>query len=417
MGHVTQEYKRWVPKAPVDPNFPNAYTLKCIKSIDELKEVLTFNTKVISFDTETTGLNAEEIDIVGYSFCMDGKTAYYVPVWHFNFGLGEEALDLIYNKMCNTDTVMMFNMRYDTRVMEYHGFTTLFKEIVESDKSEEEKEKEKLKLANRPFIKYDMSKVYTWDVQAVVYLADTNIKFPSLKASEEWYLGWRGASFEQTVSKAENPNAVTMKKDKEGNMVIKDMNFFYLTPDEAYEYAAVDALGTYLLGYKVKPFYDEARASGVLDTACLMPLTRFENELTLMDVDKLKKYSEIYAKKIADVQNRCWATAGRQFNLGSSKETNEVLKSLNISTGVYTKRGSMSTSKEAIQSCLKDLPANDPNRQFLEDLTNYGTYLKQKSSYVDNIIEAAENNKFHKNRLRFGYKTTEVPSRKISCWW
>ena len=161
MGHVTQEYKRWVPKAPVDPNFPSAYTLKCIRSIDELKEVLAFNTKALAFDTETTGLNAEEIDIVGYSFCMDGKTAYYVPVWHFNFGLGEEALDLIYEKMCNTDTVMMFNMRYDTRVMEYHGFTTLFKEIIESDKSEEEKEKDKLKLAKRPFIKYDMSKVHT----------------------------------------------------------------------------------------------------------------------------------------------------------------------------------------------------------------------------------------------------------------
>lgn len=415
MGHVTQEYKRWVPKAPVDPNFPSAYTLKCIRSIDELKEVLAFNTKVLAFDTETTGLNAEEIDIVGYSFCMDGKTAYYVPVWHFNFGLGEEALDLIYEKMCNTDTVMMFNMRYDTRVMEYHGFTTLFKEIIESDKSEEEKEKDKLKLAKRPFIKYDMSKVHTWDVQAVVYLADTNIKFPSLKASEEWYLGWRGASFEQTVSKAENPNAVTMKKDKEGNMVIKDMNFFYLTPDEAYEYAAIDALGTYLLGFKVKPFFDEARASGILDTMSLMPLTRFENELTLIDVDKLKKYSNIYARKIADVQNRCWTTAGRQFNLGSSKETNEVLKSLNISTGVYTKRGSMSTSKDAIQQCLKQLPDNDPNRQFLEDLTNYGTYLKQKSSYVDNIIEAAENNKFHKNRLRFGYKTTEVPSGRLAA--
>ncbi len=328
---------------------------------------------------------------------------------------GEESLDIIYNKMCNTNYVFMFNMRYDTRVMEYHGYTSLFKEIVDSDMTEDQKEEEKFKLTQKPYIKYDMTKVNTFDVQAVIYDIDTHVKYPSLKASEEWYLGWRGASFEQTVSKAENPNAISFKKDKEGNQVIKEMNFFYLTPEEAYEYAAVDALGTYLLAFKTMNFYTEAGASGYFDVYSLMPLTRFENELTLIDVERLKKYSEIYDKKIKGVQNRCWETAGRQFNLGSSKECNEVLKSLNIHTGVYTKNGSMSTSKEAIQSCLKSLAENDPNRQFLEDLTNYGTYTKQKSSYVDNIIEDAESNIHHKNRLRFGYKTTEVPSGRLAA--
>ena len=70
MGHVTQEYKRWIPKAPVNPDFPGAYTLKCIKSIDELKEVLAFESNTLAFDTETTGLNAEEVDIVGYSLFL-----------------------------------------------------------------------------------------------------------------------------------------------------------------------------------------------------------------------------------------------------------------------------------------------------------------------------------------------------------
>lgn len=88
-----------------------------------------------------------------------------------------------------------------------------------------------------------MTKVKIIDVQAMVYLSDTNIKYPSLKASEEWFLGWRGASFEETVRNAQNENAVTMKKDiKTGEMKIKELNFFYLTPGEAYSYAAVDAL-------------------------------------------------------------------------------------------------------------------------------------------------------------------------------
>ena len=133
MGKVTAEYVRWVPKAEPSDLFPYAYNLKWTKTIDELKEVLQPDVPIdyMSFDTETTGLNAEEIDIVGYSFCLDGKTAYYVPVWHHNFELGEEAIDLIYQKMCNAKIVAMFNMRYDVRVMEYHGYTNLFKGITE----------------------------------------------------------------------------------------------------------------------------------------------------------------------------------------------------------------------------------------------------------------------------------------------
>ena len=447
MSKVTAEYVPWIPKAEPSEVFPFLYDLKCIKSIEELKEILSIPTDYMAFDTETTGLNAEELDIVGYSFCLGnknergGEVAYYVPVWHCNFGLGEEALDLIYQKLCNTKTVAMFNMRYDVRVMEYHGYTTLFKEIQELPLEtlqnelniitnkyterglecpyktfEDIREKHKLELSNRPFIKYDMSKVNILDVQAMVYLVDTNIKYPSLKGSEEWYLGWRGASFEQTVSKAKDTRAITMTTDrKTGEQKIKDMNFFYLDPDEAYEYAAVDALGTYLLGIKLKPFLDEAKISGILDNNCLMPLTRFENELTLIDVDRLKAYSNKLDKKIKEVQERCWRTAGREFNLGSNKDCNEVLKSLHISTGVTTKRGEMSTSKDSIQKCLATLPDNSPNKQFLMDLTNYGTYTKQKSSYMDNIIEMCESNIHHKNRLRFSYKTCEVPSGRLAA--
>ena len=309
MAKSKLEYVPWLPKAKVSDLFPYAYKLELIEDIDTLKQVLSNQFDYMSFDTETTGLNQEEIDIVGYSICFDGITSYYIPVWHFNFGLGEEALDLIYERMCKCKTVFMFNMRYDVRVMEYHGYTTLYKDIVESGLSEEEIYKKKLELTKKAFIKYDMTKVNSFDVQALVYLVDTNIKFPSLKSSEEWYLGWRGASFEQTVSKAQNENAI--KLDRDGN--IKSMNFFYLTPQEAYEYAAVDALGTFLLALKLMPFYYEAKFSGELDIKCLMPLTRFENELTAIDTGLLKTYSVYLDNKIKEVQHRCWNTARKRI--------------------------------------------------------------------------------------------------------
>ena len=85
MGRVTTAYQRWVPKAAPDMNYPFAYETKCIKSIEELKQVLSIPTDYMSFDTETTGLSPEENFIVGYSLCLDGKVAYYVPVNHYTF--------------------------------------------------------------------------------------------------------------------------------------------------------------------------------------------------------------------------------------------------------------------------------------------------------------------------------------------
>ena len=380
MAQNSEHYVCYINKAKPSDLYPLAYNFKLISSMEELKEALSVSTEYMGFDTETTGLNPEKCFIVGYSFCLDGKNAYYVPVRHSTGGLGDEALDLIYDKMCNTKIVAMFNMRFDVRMMEYHGF-------IDSTLSNEEK-------LMKQFFKYDMSKVNVLDVQAMVYLADTNIKYPSLKSSEEYYLGWRGTSFEETLG--------------------DNVNFYYLTPEESYEYASTDALGTYLLGIKLKPFMDEAKTSGQLDVQCLQPLTRFENETTLIDTDKLRKYSQDLATEISNVQKRCYDTAGYSFNLGSPKDKNLVLERLGIYTGERTKRGEMKTGKENIENTLKTMEKGTKEYQFLSDLSKYATLVKQKSSYIDNVIEMC-NNEFHPNRLRFGYKTCEVPSGRLAA--
>lgn len=380
MAQNSEHYVCYINKAKPSDLYPLAYNFKLVSSMEELKEALSVSTEYMGFDTETTGLNPEKCFIVGYSFCLDGKNAYYVPVRHSIGGLGDEALDLIYDKMCNTKIVAMFNMRFDVRMMEYHGF-------IDSTLSNEEK-------LMKQFFKYDMSKVNVLDVQAMVYLADTNIKYPSLKSSEEYYLGWRGTSFEETLG--------------------DNVNFYYLTPEESYEYASTDALGTYLLGIKLKPFMDEAKTSGQLDVQCLQPLTRFENETTLIDTDKLRKYSQDLATEISNVQKRCYDVAGYSFNLGSPKDKNLVLERLGIYTGERTKRGEMKTGKENIDATLKTLDKGTKEYQFLSDLSKYATLTKQKSSYIDNVLEMC-NNEFHPNRLRFGYKTCEVPSGRLAA--
>lgn len=394
-GKAKFNYKSWIDPVPESKDFPEKYNFHLVESIEELKNVLSAKTATMGFDTETTGLNHEDIFMVGYSFCMNGKDAYYVPVKHEKGGLGDEAIDIIYDKMCNTPIVFMFNMRYDVRVMEWHTFKESIEKIDSANISEEQKLLLKEQLLKRQVMsKYDMTKVNTIDVQAIIFDIDTNNKYPALKKSEKYFLGWAGDTFEQTLNGAEN--------------------FYYLDPKDAYFYAATDALGTQLLGLKLIPFLKQAKKSGELDVKCLMPLSRFECELTRIDVDKLKNYSVDLTEQIEACQHRCWETAGEEFNLGSPVDNNRVLTKLNIHTGVTTTRG-MSTSKAAIEGCLQTLSKDDPARQLLKDLVDYASLSKQRSSYVDNVIEMCKAAKNHPNRLRFSYKNTEVPSGRFAA--
>lgn len=376
------EYKHFIRKAQPSDLYPNAYNLKLVDNIEELTQILSQPTDYISFDTETNGLNPEENHIVGYSFCLDGKNAYYVAVHHAvgDHNLGVPALDLIYNKMLQTKNVLMFNMRFDCRIMEYVGF-----------------DDDPLPLDQRwtkTHFRYDMTKLNVWDIQVLVYLADTNKKYPSLKWAEEWFLGWRGASFEDTLGAAEN--------------------FEYLDPKECYTYAATDALGTFLLFPKTFPFYQEAKMSGQFDVQSLMPLMRYEDESLLIDRKMLEQYAVELDHDIQQVEQESWDIVGFPFNLSSPKEKSQIFDRLGISTGEKNTRGEWKSGEWEIDNALKVMDPLSPNYKLLNNLKEYAKLKKQKSSYVDNIIEMC-NNPAHPNRLRFSYKNTEVPSGRYSA--
>lgn len=274
MFQEKEEYINWVKRSKPNNDFPSKYNLELIDSIYKLRDILLKNKdkKYMSFDTETTGLDFETLFLVGYSFSFDGINAYYVPVNHNDYyvidseieitqqeysdslfnkeelikfiekenryykqilhkensSLGYESVELIYKKMLECEYVFLFNARYDLRVMEKYGF-------VENGIPYEERN-EKL------YYYFDMSKIKYLDVQVMIFLADTNIKFPSLKKSEEYYLGWRGDSFEETIGDLKN--------------------FYYVSPLNAYRYAATDALGTFQLATIMYKFYQEANTYG-----------------------------------------------------------------------------------------------------------------------------------------------------------
>ena len=87
------QYERWIKPAQPSTLYPFAYNFILVNSIEQLRDILSQNFNVVAFDTETTGLNLDEAKLVGYSFCFNGKDAYYVPVDH-----AEYETDTVVNK-------------------------------------------------------------------------------------------------------------------------------------------------------------------------------------------------------------------------------------------------------------------------------------------------------------------------------
>lgn len=434
-----QQYQRWILPAQPSPLYPLAYNFVLVNSIDELKTILKTPFTEISFDTETTGLDLDEAFLVGYSFCFDGRTAYYVPVDHAEYevlseitkeeyislkeqgqtnikesekkyyiinqiikpGLGSEAVFLFYKRILLCKNVFMFNARFDIKVFEKYGF-------VQNNVPYETR----YEMLNDGI---DMSKVNFLDVQVLVFLADTNVPYPSLKKSEEYFLGWRGASFEETLGDVEN--------------------FYYLKPEEAYVYAATDALGTFLLAKELMPIYYESYehtryqntfnndvpyVSSYLDNKFLYPLMIMEEELVNIDVDKLKSYSEYYQNEIDRVEDEAFSICGQAFNMGSPKQKSEMFKLLGITTYnpdgsvAVNKRGELKSDKNSINNTLSKYSLTDNQRKFMQDILNYASLSKQKGTYTDNFIEMCSKSHYG-NRLRFSYKTMVVPSGRLAA--
>ena len=373
------DYKHWVGAVPKVDSWYKNFNFVLVESMEDLENI--FKDKkdyYLAFDTETTGLNFEEIDLVGYSFCLDGKTAYYVPVYHFQYegNLGEESVKFIYERMCEAKKVFMYNMRYDARIMEYYGY---------------KENKADLDKRRWMYVKFDMSKVDYYDVSVPVWLADTNQKYPSLKWSSLHFLGIEQLHFDEVIENAGS--------------------FFYLNPSENQDtvfYAAADALCTFLLATATVKYFSEGKYSAKFDNMVLYPLLHYENEKIWLDGDVLKNLYRVATERVDKMERDVYAMIGGQINLNSPVQVAQAFERLGIDTGERTSRGTMSVGIKI----LADLPREYVEKfPALKSYINYKKTAKLLSSYIKPLMREYESRGY----CRFAYKTTEVPTGRLAC--
>lgn len=376
-----EHYRHFVPKAKEVPNWKNYFNFILLDSMDKLKEVFckisNLKDLVISFDTETTGLNFEEIYMVGYSFCFDGKNAYYVPVCHYNYSnnLGKESVDFIYDILVQAKKVLMFNARYDMRILEYYGY---------------QDNKDKFYENRKFYVEYDTSKISYFDVAIACWFADTNEKLPSLKSSSLHFLGFRQLKFDDVVDEAET--------------------FYYLNPGtnpNVVIYAASDALCTFLLSVKTIKYFMEGKIAAKADNALVYPLMKYEEERIWIDKEKTDKMALQAISYTREKELEVYRMLGKKINLNSPAQVASALSSLGIDTGEKTSSGNMSVSMKTLEKLPERIKKKYPE---LHSYIEYKETFKVLTSYIKVIKDASDTCGF----IRSAYKTTEVPTGRLA---
>lgn len=390
---IEQDFTHWVTPVKLNDDWPSKFNFSCITSIEQLRNTLRSYVNLdgsypmMGFDTETAGLNPEEDSIVGYSFAFNETDAYYVPTAHLNLALGDEALDLIYDVMCKSKLVLMFNARFDIRMMEWLHFEN---ESIDF-------KHDFIVKARQLYSKYDMSKVTIYDIQTMIWAMDSAHYYPSLKWAELQFLGWRSNTFEETQGGASN--------------------FAYLDPTnpKTYNYAATDALALILLYNCSKWIRDEAKLSLQMHAqGKIIPLTRFEQTPILADVPLLKKQSEYYHNHMDEVERRIFTIVGYTFNISSGPERAKAFRDKNIIITARTSSGKVATGAPIIEETKKQYDKNSDQYILLDLCSEYLHIKKMLSTYIDSLLEQVTTNSFRDGYFRYNYRNVGTSSGRYA---
>lgn len=244
-------------KAPYDTWYHDCFEGELIEDIGRLRELTSVKGVKVAIDTETTGLTFGKDIIVGISFSFTKKDGYYVPLRHQYGNLPiKETIECFKNLMYN-NTVLMFNAIFDGMMLEYEGI--------------------------------DMSIVDVFDVQSLVYVADSNVKGRNLKWASEWYLGRTAPTFKETLGTTH-----------------ENFHFGYLLPYESVLYTVSDSSNTYGL-YEVlyEPLMKECAFTIKLDNMLVKAMLNYYIKQPIyIDNKKMEDLSEFLRQRILELESK-----------------------------------------------------------------------------------------------------------------
>ena len=310
---------------------PHEYQL--IENEDDARKILDFflTKKILSLDTETTSTSPIDAELVGLSFSVEEKKAFYVAVPANR----EEAQKIV----------------------------NIFKPLYENP--------EILKIGQN--LKYDLEVLYKYDVHLAGPMFDTMIAHyliqPELRHNMDYMaetlLNYRTIHIEQLI----------------GERGKNQRNMRDLSPAEVYEYAAEDADITLRLYNVLSPKLKEAGAEQLfyeIEMPLMPVLAEMELNGIRIDTASLAETSSILTSRMHQLETQIYEAAGEQFNIASPKQVGEILfgKMKIVDKPKKTKTGQYVTSEEVLQQLRHKNP-------IVDDILAHRGLKKLLGTYID----------------------------------
>jgi len=318
------------------------------------------NQTAVCFDTETTGIDALNAELVGMSFSWEKGKAFYIPVsenW-------EEAQALVekFKPFFESETIEKIgqNLKYDLKVLSKYG----------------------IQIKGKLF-----------DTMIAHYLINPDMRH-NMDILSETYLKYSPKSIVTLIG----------KKGK-GQQSMRSVAL-----EEIKEYAAEDADVTLQLKEVFSPILDKAETKKLFDEIeiPLIPvLAAMEMEGINLDEDFLKKMSVEMAKESGALEQKIYETAGEKFNLASPKQLGDVLfdkMKIGGTKQKKTKTGQYATGEEVLSYLAND-------NEIVRDILEWRQMVKLQSTYIDALPNQVDKKT---QRVHTDYMQTVAATGRLS---
>ena len=294
-----------------------------------IKKLLT--SEILALDTETTGTDPMDAELVGMSFSITENQAFYVPVPAER----EKAIKIVRE----------------------------FEPVFKNEKS--------LKVGQN--IKYDMLVLQNYGIEVRGKLFDTMVAHyvlqPELRHNMDYlaeiYLHYQTIHIEELIG----------PKGK-GQKNMRD-----LSPQEVYLYACEDADVTLklknILEQELKK-NDAEKLFYEIEMPLVPVLVNIESNGVRLDTEALKQSSEHFTTRLQSIEKEIYTLAEGEFNIASPKQVGEILfdKLKIVEKAKKTKTGQYVTSEEVLESLRN-------KHDIIGKILEYRGLKKLLSTYID----------------------------------
>jgi DNA polymerase I len=291
------------------------------------------NSDKFCFDTETTGLDPNNSELVGISFCFKPFEAFFVLLPE-NY---QETLDIIreFKPFLENESILKIgqNIKFDLAILKWYDIEVRGK---------------------------------LFDTMLAHYLIEPDMRH-NMDILAENYLNYKTIHIDELIGK-KGKNQGTMRT---------------VQPDILSDYACEDADITYRLYEKFDPLLDQGglrKLFNDIEVPLVPVLAAMEAEGVMLDTNALVDYSVQLGKEVVEVEKQIYMHAGQTFNIASPKQLGDILfEKLRVTdrpSRTATKQ--YSTGEEVLVKLLYHHP-------IIQLILDYRSLTKLKSTYVDTL--------------------------------